>query len=216
MYLFDFFISNLVWSQGWYILLTATAIALIGYKWAKPLMYVSLLFLLFTFYFFRNPQRICEVLENTLVSPADGQVIEIVTNLADCPGFTKRISIFLSPFDVHVNYAPCAGTVERVVYTPGSFYMAWLPKSSALNEHNDVYLKDNKGRIILVRQIAGILARRISCWVSEHSSFQCGQSFGMIKFGSRVDLFLPDGAIVDVTVGQKVTGAQTIVASWVS
>lgn len=216
--LIQFFTSNLIWTEGLYILLATLGIVILGWFFWRPLLYTGLVFLLFSLYFFRNPERVCppEVLDgSSLVCPADGRVVEIVDNLADNAfGFTQRVSIFLSPLDVHVTRSPCTAHVQKITYVPGTFVMAFLPKSSELNEHNDVLLVESKGRKILVRQIAGILARRISCWTSEGDSLKCGEPFGIIRFGSRVDVFLPDTVHINIHLDQYVYGGETLLGSW--
>lgn len=119
---------------------------------------------------------------------------------------TKLLS-FLSPLDVHVNWLPTLGIIKEVVYHQGAFAMAFLPKSSELNERNDVLLQTQTGKLILVRQIAGTIARTIVCWVKPGDIInQTGKLFGMIKFGSRIEIFLPQDAVIDVTEGQRVYG----------
>lgn len=217
--LFSFFISNLLWTEGIYIILCLVALIFVGWLFWKPLAYSALFMLFFSFYFFRNPDRVCPkkaLKGDFLVSPADGTVVEIVNILPSNPnGFTQRVSIFLSPFDVHVNRSPYNALVQNVTYVPGRFLMAFLPKSSAFNEHNDLLFVDQKGRKIMVRQIAGILARRISCWAKAGEMLSCGQPFGMIRFGSRVDIFLPPSVHITVNLQQAVYGGETILGYWV-
>jgi phosphatidylserine decarboxylase len=173
---------------------------------------VLALFTLFSAYFFRDPERTVPTGAGLVVSPADGKVIEIVEEENSyMGGRARRISIFLNVFNVHINRMPCAGTVAVVRYYPGKFLAAWDDKASLDNEQTHVGM-DCGGHKILVKQIAGLIARRIVCRAKEGASYQRGERFGMIKFGSRTDLFLPLAAEVKVKVGDKVAGAATIIA----
>jgi phosphatidylserine decarboxylase len=156
---------------------------------------------------------------SVIVSPADGKVVDVTyDNTNGLDGYPQRISIYLSPIDVHVNWIPVDGIVEAIIYYPGKFLLAFLPKSSLLNEHNDIIIKPVKpldhDHTIKVRQIAGFVARRICTWVSVGQHVTAGQKYGMIKFGSRVDIFLPTCARVQVSVGQTVCGGQTVLGRW--
>jgi phosphatidylserine decarboxylase len=171
---------------------------------------------LFSLWFFRNPPRSPVDTEDLyhipLLSPADGKVVSIIQSDHDIIGpCAYTIAIFLSPLDVHVQWTPCTGTVRQVCYTPGEHFVAYAPKSSAANEHNDLYLQHADGYRILVRQIAGLVARRICCWVQENEALHAGEKYGMIKFGSRVEITLPEATQICVTVGQRVYGGHTIV-----
>ncbi len=218
--MFCWITSNLIWTEGRYILLLAVLISIIGLFFSKALFFLSILFILWSFYFFRNPPRTCIPAcddEQIIVCPADGRVVEILhePNNSIEGSYTYRISIFLSAFDVHVNRSPIAGRVESVKYTPGAFKLAFLPKSSLLNEHNDIIIERDSGQTILVRQIAGFVARRIRCWVSKEEQLSVGQRYGMIKFGSRVDIFLPSSVRIDLEQGQYVYGGQTVLGRWI-
>ena len=159
--------------------------------------------------FFRDPERVPPDEAGVVVSPADGKVVE-VGDAADAEG--RRLSIFLSPLDVHINRAPMNGRVSDVRYQAGHFFAAYKGKASEENERNAVALVDDAGRTLRIVQIAGFLARRIVCYVHPGDSLQKGQRFGMIMFGSRVDLYLPGDAEVAVQPGQRVRGGETIVA----
>ncbi|RCK77822.1 MAG: Phosphatidylserine decarboxylase [Candidatus Ozemobacter sibiricus] len=167
----------------------------------------------FSAYFFRDPERAIPSGEGVIVSPADGRVvgIETVDQVPFLDGPAQRISIFLSIFDVHINRAPIEGKVTWRQYNPGRFLPANVPKASLDNEQNSIGIEDG-GYKVLVRQIAGIIARRIVCWVDPGQAVARGERFGLIRFGSRTDLFLPLSAKVAVTVGQKVQGGSTIIA----
>jgi phosphatidylserine decarboxylase len=157
--------------------------------------------------FFRDPERYVPQSPEAIVSPADGKVMEVTTPEAG----RGRISVFLSILDVHVNRAPYGGKVGQVVYTPGKFLAAYRQQASLVNEANSITIQ-NHGREFLVRQIAGVIARRIVCRVRPGDVLEKGQRYGLIRFGSRVDLVLPPDAEVVVHVGDRVRGGETILA----
>ena len=173
------------------------------------------LFLLFTLYFFRNPERSHEADELSVISPADGVILSVEeveeTRFLKAPAL--KISIFLNLFNVHVNRMPVDGTVEYVHYQAGKFFPAYKGHASHLNERNYVGLrcKVNTQLTVLVVQITGFIARRIVCWVKEGDILERGQRFGMIKFGSCTEIYLPKGAIPVVKKGEKVKGGETII-----
>jgi len=167
---------------------------------------------LFVIYFFRNPARTPPSSENAIVSPADGRILE-VTNLLENRFLHReavKISIFMSLFDVHVNRSPMSGRVMETVYQPGKFFAANTDKSSLLNEQNALLLSSRDGFEILFIQIAGIIARRIVCYVQEGNVLKMGQIFGMIRFGSRVDIFLPPSVDIRVQAGDHVRAGESI------
>jgi phosphatidylserine decarboxylase len=211
--------NNLIFSEGLVILLVLLASALIGFLWFRPLLYVSVGLLLFCFYFFRNPERIHEVAlhdSTLLLSPADGRVVDIQFDENNgLEGYAYKISIFLSVFNVHVNRMPCTGVIEEIKYKKGVFVPAYVPKSSELNERNDIIIRRDDGSSLVVRQIAGIIARRIRCWVRQGSLIPVGSRYGMIKFGSRVDIFLPACVDLSIVKGQRVYGGSTIIGRWI-
>ncbi len=208
-----FFINNLLWSEGLPFVGLFIGLGILSYLFFLPFLYLVLALFVFLLYFFRNPYRSPEVGadERSIISPADGKVVSIIYDPENRlqGGYTYRISIFLSPLDVHVNWAPLSGIVEDIMYKPGKFMMAFLPKSSDLNERNDLVLSTEFG-IVMIRQIAGTLARRICCWVKKGDSLKTSDTFGMIKFSSRVDLFLPASCTVKLKVGDRVRGGQSI------
>lgn len=161
--------------------------------------------------FFRDPERTTPRVPGGLVAPADGKVMEVA--LLDDPwvGAAVRLSIFLSPLDVHVNRAPMAGVVRDVEYVSGRFLAAYRPEASEVNERCTLLLEGDQGRVA-VRQIAGVLARRIVCRVERGDKLEAGQRFGLIRFGSRTDLIAPRGTDVRVAVGGRVRGGETIMA----
>lgn len=209
--MFKWITSNLLWAESLWIALVLTVSSIIGLLFSLPLFCLSIVTFLFCFYFFRNPERTCSqalIDEHVIICPADGKIVDIAANVK---GYAKKISIFLSPLDVHVNWIPISGTLEKVEHVPGKFMMAFLPKSSELNEHNDVIIRTADGSQILVRQIAGTVARRIVCWFKQDQQVHAGQKYGMIKFSSRIDLFLPENVQLNVSVGQRVIGGKSVI-----
>ena len=167
---------------------------------------------LFVIYFFRNPNRTPPDSENTIVSPADGRILKIESHLEGefLRQDSVKISIFMSLFDVHVNRSPMAGRVMKRVYSPGKFFAANTDKSSLLNERNALLLCSRDEFEILLIQIAGIIARRIVCYPREGDFLQTGEIFGMIRFGSRLEVFLPRSVDIRVRVGDFVKAGESI------
>ena len=166
--------------------------------------------------FFRNPSRYTEINPENIIAPADGKVV--VIEEVEEPEYFKdkrlQVSIFMSPVNVHVNRNPVSGMIRFYRYHAGKYLAAWHPKSSTENERTTVVVKDDKGREVLFRQIAGAMARRICCYVSEGQRVQQGKEMGFIKFGSRVDLFLPLGTRVLVKLGDKTRSGETVIAEF--
>jgi len=184
------------------------ALALLPLIWLACL---SGLLLLFVANFFRDPERIIPNDERVVVSPGDGKVVEIVEEkdpLLDEP--YRRISIFLNIFNVHVQRTPVAGRIERVQYNEGKFLNAASHKASLDNEQNAMIINTGQEKV-MVKQIAGLIARRIVCWAKEGDNYNLGQRFGLIRFGSRVDLFLPLNAEIKVSLGDHVAGGSSII-----
>jgi len=168
---------------------------------------------LFTAYFFRDPDRNLVAQQNAVLTPADGKILAI-RNLETGDNRLEdraiKISIFMSVFNAHINRIPVAGKISRLAYHPGKFFSANLDKASLYNENNVVTLEtDDRKRIILV-QIAGLIARRIACWVKTGDYVYTGQRFGLIRFGSRLEVYLPPDTAISVSVGQKVKAGQTV------
>jgi len=167
----------------------------------------------FTAWFFRNPTRVIPQGPGLVVAPGDGTVIAIEEEFE--PRFIKdrsvRLSIFLNVFDVHVNRIPCEGVVEDIQYQPGAFLVASKPEATLKNEQNALFLRTAQGARVLCVQVAGLIARRIVCWLSPGDRVARGERFGLIRFGSRMDTFLPLGTILKVAVGDRVKGGETIV-----
>ncbi|WP_430811509.1 MULTISPECIES: phosphatidylserine decarboxylase family protein [unclassified Carboxylicivirga] len=162
--------------------------------------------------FFRNPRRDAMIKDGAIIAPADGKIVAIEEVEEDEYLKTKclQVSIFMSVFNVHINWFPIKGVVKYFRHHNGRFMAAYLPKSSTENERTSVVLENSNGTQILVRQVAGAMARRIVCYAEEEKTVAQGQQMGFIKFGSRVDLYLPLGTRIDVELEQKVTGRQTI------
>ncbi len=183
-----------------------------GYPW------LSFLFLLIAVgiaLFFRNPERATPEDTAILLSPADGRVVQIESNVQsrNIPDRSfKRISIFMSVFNVHVNRWPISGTVRKITYAPGGFVDARFPAASLTNEHNSIVLDTTEGPIEVV-QIAGMIARRIACWVREGDTVRQGDRLGLIRFGSRVDVYLPESFTITVDLGTRVTAGMTAIAN---
>ena len=207
------------------ILITLAVIAvtvfLVNWLWPSQTVWHYLLYafelvvLVLTVRFFRVPiWRKTTIAENAVLSPADGIVAANEEVLEDEYFHEKRrqLSIFMSIYDVHINFFPFDGEVTYYKYHPGKFLLAFNPKSSTDNEHNTIILKDTKGREILVRQIAGFVARRIVCALEPGDQAVVGEELGMIRFGSRVDVFLPLDAEIKVKIGDKTTGKETVLA----
>ncbi len=167
---------------------------------------------LFVLYFFRDPKRTPPPDLETIVSPADGRVMEVVEeSLAGKPG--RRISVFLSIFDVHVNRSPVAGRITAIEYRAGKFYAAMRGKASAENEQNAFHVSTEHGEVVF-KQIAGWVARRILCWKTVGDSVVRGERVGMIRFGSRMDIWLPERVEILVRPGQHVAAGSSVLARW--
>ena len=182
------------------------------------LVWLGAVFTLFCVFFFRDPERVPSPRPGVFVAPADGRIVAVAQvsppdELDLGPAPLWRVSIFLSVLDVHVNRIPIDATVTRIAYHHGAFLSASLDKASDLNERNAVGLRLADGREFAVVQIAGLIARRILCDAREGQSVQTGDRFGIIRFGSRTDLYLPEGVSPLVVVGQKMVGGETVIAA---
>jgi phosphatidylserine decarboxylase len=185
-----------------------------------PLGWIGTLLTIWCIYFFRDPVRVTPVREGLVVAPADGRISQITTaspphelGLGSTP--LPRVSIFMSVFDCHINRSPVSGRVEKIVYQPGKFFNADLDKASADNERNSLVISTGATRIAVV-QIAGLVARRIVCFVKEGQPVGAGERFGMIRFGSRLDVYLPEDTAPLVAVGQIATAGETVLADLLS
>ncbi|QEK39868.1 phosphatidylserine decarboxylase family protein [Candidatus Sneabacter namystus] len=204
--------------EGYSVILVAAIAAFLlsmihaGFGW------FALVFVVLLCGFFRNPSRVVPIADNLVVSPADGVVTSIsVTKLPEqiaVEGVEEviKISIFLSVFDVHVNRVPCTGKVECVKYIAGKFINASLDKSSDMNERCYVLLRSKAGQVVAFSQIAGFIARRIVNNLSEQQDVIIGSSFGIIKFGSRMDVYLPSDSVVQVAEGQRMVAGETVLS----
>jgi phosphatidylserine decarboxylase len=200
-----------------YPFIGAFAIASLFLFWLwTPLGWIGTVLTLWCVYFFRDPPRVTPVRDGIVVAPADGR-ISMVTSAAPPhelglgDKLLPRVSIFMSVFDCHINRSPVAGKIERIVYQPGKFINADLDKASADNERNSVVIATGNARIAVV-QIAGLVARRIVCFVREGQPLGAGERFGMIRFGSRLDVYLPEGVTPQVAVGQTSIAGETVLA----
>ncbi|HPE33719.1 MAG TPA: phosphatidylserine decarboxylase family protein [Bacteroidales bacterium] len=202
------------------VLLALLIIAIINYyhpdqsNYHYVIYFLLLLFVAFIVRFFRNPDRPLTVNDSMIISPADGKIVDIAE--IEEPEFFKdkrlKVSIFMSPNNVHKNWYPTSGAIRFSRHHPGRFLVAWHPKSSELNERTTVVIEKDTGTQILVRQIAGAVAQRISCYAEVDKNVTQGEELGFIKFGSRVDIFLPLGTDVMVSLNQKVVGSNTAIA----
>ncbi|WP_208348921.1 phosphatidylserine decarboxylase [Pseudaestuariivita rosea] len=173
------------------------------------------------YYFFRDPKRVTPERQGLIISPADGVVSMIQpavppAELEMGDDQMLRISVFMNVFDCHVNRAPIAGVVENISYRPGKFFNASLDKASEHNERNSLSIRMEDGRKIAVVQIAGLVARRIVCDVAEGTGLETGERFGMIRFGSRLDIYLPDGVQPLIALGQSTLAGETVLADLAS
>jgi phosphatidylserine decarboxylase len=185
------------------------------YIWKFLSLTISFLLLLFFVQFFRLPRRVSNFNTYQVVCPADGKIVVIEETVEDEYFKDKRlqVSVFMSPFNVHANWYPISGKVKYVKYHPGKFLVAWHPKSSTENERSTVVVESVSGHEILIRQIAGAVARRIVTYSRQDENALTNTELGYIKFGSRVDIFLPLGTKVEVGLNDKVTGNQTLLAT---
>lgn len=209
-----------------FLILLITGLLLFGINYAAgkywpnasiittALLIVSLVFYIIVLQFFRNPGRNTVANEQHVIAPADGKVV-VIEEVVESEFYKDRriqVSIFMSPFNVHVNRVPITGNIEYFRYHPGKYLVAWHPKSSTENERTTVVVSNGPGKTVLFRQIAGALARRIRWYIKEGQNMQQGQEMGFIKFGSRVDLYLPLGTEINVKINDTVRGGETVIA----
>ena len=203
-------------AEGYKFLVIAAIITLIFYTFSNFLGLVGLVLTIWVYYFFRDPERVIIEDNNYLVSPADGEIIKVEE--VDGPrelGLENKkfnkISVFMNVFDCHVNRTPCAGKVEEILYKPGKFFNASLDKASTDNERNFYKIKDSHGNEIVIVQIAGLIARRIVCESFKDQSLKQGERIGMIRFGSRADIYYENYDPL-VKVGQRAISGETLLA----
>jgi phosphatidylserine decarboxylase precursor-related protein len=204
--------------EGWpFVLVFFLGSIVLGWL-ADPLFWIGMLATAWCAYFFRDPQRVTPVSDDFVIAPADGR-ISAIGAAAPPPELDlgidsmNRISIFMNVFDVHINRAPVRGRIARIVHSAGNFANAELDKASDDNERNSLVLEGPHGALAVV-QIAGQIARRIVCWKREGDVLETGERFGMIRFGSRVDIYLPKGATVCAALGQRAIAGETLLARY--
>lgn len=203
--------------EGAPFLVSATVILLLSFRWGGLIELLAWLAAIFVFNFFRDPERACNAGPEAIVAPADGRVIkaERVSQNPFTEGDALLISIFMSPLNVHVNRIPIDGTVVAARHQPGEFFRADAEEARLHNEHNAVTVEDPQGRRICFVQVAGFVARRIVCHVQPGDAVRRGERYGMIRFGSRADIYLPPNAQAAVSVGDRTTAGVSTIARWV-
>ena len=203
--------------EGWKFVPVFAAVTLVLFLIWQPLGWIGLGLTVWCYYFFRDPKRAVPQNRGLLLSPADG-VVSLIgpavppAELGLGPQPLTRVSVFMSVFNCHVNRAPIAGEVTAVAYRPGKFLNASLDKASEDNERNALAIRLEDGRHIAVVQIAGLVARRIVCWTKPGQTLRTGERFGLIRFGSRLDVYLPEGVEPQVGLGQTMVGGETVIA----
>ena len=207
--------------EGYRFVAIFAAVTLVLFWIADPLGWIGVGLTVWCYYFFRDPERVTPTRDGLIVSPADG-IVQMIGKYAPPEELglgaepMTRIAVFMSVFNCHVNRAPIAGRVEKIAYRPGKFLNASLDKASVDNERNGLAIRMEDGRAIAVVQIAGLVARRIVCEVAEGQALRTGERFGMIRFGSRLDVYLPDGVAPLVAVGQSTIAGETVLADILS
>jgi phosphatidylserine decarboxylase len=201
-------------AAGLAVVLIGLGSVLGGWGWALAL--VGAVVLGFTLWFFRDPPRVPPAgaaAGGLLLAPADGKVVELVVEEEPLylQGPAQRVSIFLSPLNVHVNRAPCDGAVEFVRYVPGEYLVAWHPKASEKNERSEIGVRHPSGTPVLFKQIAGAVARRIVFYLKVGDRVRAGERFGIVKFGSRMDVIVPPDVVLDVRLGQRTVAGVTVI-----
>jgi len=202
---------------GWPFIAMFAVIALVLAYIAEPLGWVGVILTLWCVYFFRDPNRVTPVREDLVIAPADGRICLIDEAIPPAEldmgdAALQRVCIFMNVFNVHVNRAPMDGTITKLAYRPGKFLNADLDKASEFNERQSLRMKTKEGHDIAFVQIAGLIARRIVCQVQEGTELKAGERFGLIRFGSRVDVYMPKGTAPMVAVGQLTTAGETVIA----
>ena len=214
------FTARTLWEGRWPLLVLGAPtvfffwVAMTGRGWGWVVGGVFAALFAFTVSFFRDPERAVPTDPQTIVAPADGRIVEVrtITEPHFLKGDAQMVAIFLSVFDVHVQRAPLAGEIKLVKYVPGKFLDARSPKVSEENENRIIGIEAPDGMRVTVRQIAGLIARRIVGWADTGARLERGERFGMIRFGSRVELFLPRGTEIVAKVGDYAKGGETILA----
>ncbi len=204
--------------EGWPFVAGFAAVTLVLGFFSTSLFWIGAILTAWCAYFFRDPERVTPVDDALVVSPADGIVSAVgpavpPRELGLGPNEMTRISVFMNVFSCHVNRSPVRGRIVAVEHRPGKFLNAELDKASVENERNGLVIDSPHGRIAAV-QIAGLVARRILCWTDAGSDIAVGDRFGLIRFGSRVDVYLPEGAVAKVAVGQTAVAGETVIAEF--
>lgn len=203
--------------EGWPFIAIFSLVSLVLYFVYAPLGWVGLVLTLWCIYFFRNPDRVTPEREGLLISPADG-IVQMIAEVAPPKELDMgtepvvRVSVFMNVFDCHVNRIPCDGRIGRLVYVPGQFLNASFDKASEENERQMIRIDLDSGAFVGAVQIAGLVARRIICYLEDDQTVLAGERFGLIRFGSRVDVYLPRSAVSQVVIGQKCISGETIIA----
>jgi len=205
--------------EGWKFAFIFFVISLLTYLVYAPISVIGFLLTLFTLWFFRDPSRNTPVDSNLIISSADGKVCLIdeacpPTEVSMKQEKMKRVCVFMNVFNVHVNRSPVAGVISDIVYKEGQFLNASLDKASEKNERSSLVINSNHGADIVVVQIAGLIARRILGFVSKNQNLNQGERFGLIRFGSRVDIYMPLDSTVKCSVGDKVVAGESVIASF--
>jgi phosphatidylserine decarboxylase len=203
--------------EGWPFIAATLVLAVLAAFVFTPLSWLLVVLACWMALFFRDPARVVPVAAGLVVSPADGRVEPIVhavpppeIGLGETP--RARVSVFMNVLDCHINRAPVSGRILRIAYKAGRFLSADLDKASEVNERNAFLVETEAGHRVGVVQIAGLIARRIVCWTHENAEIAAGERIGMIRFGSRLDVYLPDGSIVAVSPGQRAVAGETVIA----
>ena len=199
--------------EGWPFLAIAVVVAILVTLWSPGVSVIFWLLALFVLQFFRDPARVAPDGEANVLSPADGRIVVVEeTHDPYANRQALKISVFMNVFNVHSNRAPVNGTVESIAYFPGKFFNAALDKASLENERNAMVLKTDSGQTVTAVQVAGLVAKRILCYAKEGERLYSGQRYGFIRFGSRVDVYLPLGSRPRVAIGDKVSATSTVLA----
>ena len=204
--------------EGYPFIASFAIVTLILLAFSGFLFWIGLILTAWCTYFFRDPERVTPVDDRLVVSPADGVVSSITPavpprELGMGTAEMTRVSVFMNVFSCHVNRSPARGRITRIEHRPGRFLNAEMDKASSENERNGLVIESPNGRLAVV-QIAGLVARRIVCWAEADSDIAVGERFGLIRFGSRLDVYLPSGADVRVAVGQTAVGGETVIAEY--
>ena len=203
--------------EGWPFIAIFSLVSLVLYVVYAPLGWVGLVLTLWCIYFFRNPDRVTPEREGLLISPADG-IVQMIAEVAPPRELDMgtepvvRVSVFMNVFDCHVNRIPCDGRIGRLVYVPGQFLNASFDKASEENERQMIRIDLDSGAFVGAVQIAGLVARRIICYLEDDQTVLAGERFGLIRFGSRVDVYLPPNTVSQVIIGQKCISGETVIA----